>query len=243
MNGFVKLRRGLAAHVRDGRMTIVEHGVYTLLLQLADYRTGRWRGSTRTLAAAAGLSQPVAFRLLSSLDRKGYLRWHRAEGFAQIVKFHVENAVDESSRDSEPNRPDSAANRLIRKSRSAGKNEKVGFSTKKITEPSSLSGGNQNQEPMRLNDSRSFSARGRANSSDQRGDAGVRSQANDLAAVPSRVFARVSKLTGERPTWEGRASDLGRAEMAQDAAAVVSAPHAGIARRSHASNAFTRLPP
>ena len=77
MNGFVKLRRGLAEHVGTGRMTLTEHGAYTLLLQLADHNTGRWRGTQRSFAAAAGISSGMAWKILTSLEQKGYLSWNR----------------------------------------------------------------------------------------------------------------------------------------------------------------------
>ena len=92
MNGFVKLRRGLAEHVRSGRMNLSEHGAFTLLLQLSDYSTGRWHGTQRSFALAAGISSGSAWKLLTSLERKGYLRWNRACGFVEIPKFSVENA-------------------------------------------------------------------------------------------------------------------------------------------------------
>jgi hypothetical protein len=92
MNGFVKLRRGLAEHVRSGRMTLSEHGAFTLLLQLADYSTGCWHGTQRSFALAAGISSGLAWQLLTSLERKGYLSWHRDCGFVEILKFSVENA-------------------------------------------------------------------------------------------------------------------------------------------------------
>ena len=94
MNGFVKLRRGLAEHVGTGRMTLTEHGAYTLLLQLADHNTGRWRGTQRSFAAAAGISSGMAWKILTSLEQKGYLSWNRERQAVQILKFFVEKCVE-----------------------------------------------------------------------------------------------------------------------------------------------------
>jgi hypothetical protein len=94
MKGYVKLRRGLAEHVRAGRMTLTEHGAYTLLLQLADYTTGRWRGTQRSFAAAAGISSGMAWKILTSLERKGYLSWNRERQSVQISKFFVEKPAE-----------------------------------------------------------------------------------------------------------------------------------------------------
>jgi len=94
MNGFVKLRRGLAEHVGSGRMTLTEHGAYTLLLQLADHTNGRWRGTQRSFATAAGISSGMAWKLLTSLEQKGYLSWNRERQAVQILKFFVEKCVE-----------------------------------------------------------------------------------------------------------------------------------------------------
>ncbi len=91
MNGFVKLRRGLAEHVRNGRMTLSEHGAFTLLLQLADFSNGRWYGTQRSFAIAAGISSGSAWKLLTSLERKGYLLWDRNRGCVEILRFSVDN--------------------------------------------------------------------------------------------------------------------------------------------------------
>lgn len=95
MTGFVKLRRGLAEHVRSRSMTLVEHGAYTLLLQLADYSTGRWRGTQRSFAFAAGISSGLSWKILTSLERKGYLLWDREKKSVQICKFFVEKAAED----------------------------------------------------------------------------------------------------------------------------------------------------
>jgi DNA-binding IscR family transcriptional regulator len=94
MNGFVKLRRGLAEHVGTGRMTLTEHGAYTLLLQLADHNTGRWRGTQRSFAAAAGISSGMAWKILTSLERKGYLSWNRERQSVEISKYFVARPVE-----------------------------------------------------------------------------------------------------------------------------------------------------
>jgi hypothetical protein len=94
MKGFVKLRRGLAEHVSKGRMTLAEHGAYTLLLQLADHNTGRWRGTQRSFAAAAAVSSGMAWKILTSLEQKGYLSWDREKQSVQIRKFFVDKSVE-----------------------------------------------------------------------------------------------------------------------------------------------------
>ena len=95
MRGFVKLRRGLAEHVRSRRMTLVEHGAYTLLLQLADHTTGCWHGTQRSFAGAAGISSGLGWKILTSLERKGYLRWNREKQSVQICKFFVEKVPED----------------------------------------------------------------------------------------------------------------------------------------------------
>ncbi len=121
MNGFVKLRRGLAEHVGTGRMTLTEHGAYTLLLQLADHTTGRWRGTQRSFAAAAGISSGMAWKILTSLEQKGYLSWNRERRSVQISKFFVEKPVEIERQSPAPGRPidqvGHAHDRLIRNTR------------------------------------------------------------------------------------------------------------------------------
>src|ERR1700687_1207294 len=76
-NGHVKRRRGILAHLQDGRITLLEHGAHDVVSMLADKSSGIWFGSARAFAANCGagdVSERQARHLLESLERKGYLR-------------------------------------------------------------------------------------------------------------------------------------------------------------------------
>lgn len=73
-SGYVKFRRGLQEHVINGRMTIMEYGVFCWLLQSADDSSGFWWGSAKALACQVRLTPRNARYLLESLEKKGYLK-------------------------------------------------------------------------------------------------------------------------------------------------------------------------
>ena len=75
--GFAQLRRGLVDHLLDGRLTSSEHSAYCLMIQLADHKTGIWKGSAKHLASLYGagdVDERRARYLLESLEKKGYIK-------------------------------------------------------------------------------------------------------------------------------------------------------------------------
>lgn len=73
-NTFVKLRRGLVDHLRDGRISAYEYLIETLIIAEADHRTGLWFGSGEKLAAEFDLSARTCRDVLEKLEKKGYIR-------------------------------------------------------------------------------------------------------------------------------------------------------------------------
>jgi hypothetical protein len=76
-NGFVKRRRGILAHLREGRITLAEAGAHDVIGMLADKCTGIWFGSARAFAANCGagdVTERQARHLLETLEAKGYLK-------------------------------------------------------------------------------------------------------------------------------------------------------------------------
>jgi hypothetical protein len=101
VNGYVKLRRGLLEHLRAGRIAFTEYALYTVLIALADHRTGVYHGSQRRLAAAAGISSAQTWKLLTALEGKGYIEWSRERSAVRVVKYRpVQNPVDMSGKSS-----------------------------------------------------------------------------------------------------------------------------------------------
>lgn len=72
--GFVKFRRGLVDHLHDGRITADEYCVFSLMVQLADYNTGIWRGSGVALSDYLKWCPRKCQLILKSLQSKGYLK-------------------------------------------------------------------------------------------------------------------------------------------------------------------------
>ena len=71
--GFVRLRRGILEHLRDRRLRPVEFAAFLTILLVADFRTGRWQGSARSLARLMGISSRYARTLLGRLEGMGYV--------------------------------------------------------------------------------------------------------------------------------------------------------------------------
>lgn len=73
-NRFVKLRYGLVDHLLDGRMSGDEYGAFSLIVLLADFRSGVWQGSGVALSAyLRSWSIRKCQRILKSLESKNYL--------------------------------------------------------------------------------------------------------------------------------------------------------------------------
>lgn len=73
MARWVKFRTGIVEHVESGRMSPDEYAVYTMLILLADWRTGIWFGSASRLAKIFHWSPRQCQRLLKSLRVKSYI--------------------------------------------------------------------------------------------------------------------------------------------------------------------------
>jgi len=72
--GFLQLRRGLWAHVRDGRMCLADAAVLLYICCEADTRTGVWKGAPKALAGELSLSESTARAVLERLEDRGYIR-------------------------------------------------------------------------------------------------------------------------------------------------------------------------
>ena len=81
-NGFTPIRGGILEHLEQGRMTLMEFGVYMLLQLRADWTTGIYRGCALTIAYQ--LSQPEIRAqvkdVLARLKRKQYINYSPVPG-------------------------------------------------------------------------------------------------------------------------------------------------------------------
>lgn len=75
-NGYIPLRRGLLEHLREGRITLREYEVFTILLLWADARSGIATTNGPGLVFLSGnqLSLDYTQKCLASLEKKGYIR-------------------------------------------------------------------------------------------------------------------------------------------------------------------------
>jgi hypothetical protein len=75
-SGYVRLRRGVLDHLHQGRMSFSEYGIYTILVQLADSRSGCAFSNAKSLEAliGRGLKQQRIQDILFELHLKGYIR-------------------------------------------------------------------------------------------------------------------------------------------------------------------------
>jgi len=80
---FVKNRRGILQHLKEGRISKDEFAAYEFMLLSADAATGVWWGDSVELAAAFGqrdLRQEKAKDVLHGLEEKGYIKRFRQQG-------------------------------------------------------------------------------------------------------------------------------------------------------------------
>jgi len=96
MEGFIKIRRGLRDHVRDGKMNLLELGVYLHLQFCADFRTGIHKNSAGHIYYATGQRYSVRQiqRALEALEKAGYIKrfivdGRRGDYYILIHKFFV----------------------------------------------------------------------------------------------------------------------------------------------------------
>ena len=73
--GFVKIRRGVIDHVRDGNLSVSEFAVFQLLVLLADSSTGAQTINAAVLRSCyfQDMTRDTAQRTLSSLEAKGFI--------------------------------------------------------------------------------------------------------------------------------------------------------------------------
>jgi hypothetical protein len=80
---FVKNRRGILQHLKEGRISKDEFAAYEFMLLSADAATGVWWGDSVELTAAFGqrdLRQEKAKDVLHGLEEKGYIKRFRQQG-------------------------------------------------------------------------------------------------------------------------------------------------------------------
>ncbi len=70
---YARIRKGLIAHVRDGRMTKDEFAAFVMILICADHHTGVWQGSGSELASCLRIGRSKAHFLMRSLSSKRYI--------------------------------------------------------------------------------------------------------------------------------------------------------------------------
>lgn len=78
--GFVKLRRGILEHYRDGKVSAYEFHIYILLILEASYETGVWHGSAEKLSIVYRIPSRTCRDVLAKLHQKGYIRRFHSPG-------------------------------------------------------------------------------------------------------------------------------------------------------------------
>src|SRR5580704_9660119 len=75
-SGYVRLRRGVLDHLQQARISFSEYAIYTILLQLADSRSGCAFTNAKSLEALIdrGLKQQRIQDILLELQLKGYVK-------------------------------------------------------------------------------------------------------------------------------------------------------------------------
>lgn len=73
---WVAVRRGILQHVsrEDEPMTHMEFAAYMIVLLDADKANGSWRGSAQKLVLVYHFAENTAYRVLKSLESKGYIK-------------------------------------------------------------------------------------------------------------------------------------------------------------------------
>lgn len=96
-NAWMAMRRGILAHVREGRITPMEFATYTFMILAADKRNGCWRGSAPALVAQFDGTWDLtgAKVVLQSLEEKGYIKrllkqqGHKGNYYIVVNKYLV----------------------------------------------------------------------------------------------------------------------------------------------------------
>lgn len=84
-NGYIRYRRGILDHLHQGRLSFSEFAVYTILVMLADSRTGavvtKASSLERLLSECEGAIKKQRIQdILASLHLKGYIRRFHIQG-------------------------------------------------------------------------------------------------------------------------------------------------------------------
>jgi hypothetical protein len=87
---FLALRRGLAEHVRSGRLRASRFAVFVWLLMEADHKTGIARTSPAQVAAELGFHPVTVRRDFSMLRRGRYIRYRYPSGGRQLCAIAIE---------------------------------------------------------------------------------------------------------------------------------------------------------
>ena len=87
---WVKFRTGIVEHLQSGRMTADEYTVYTMLILLADWRSGVWIGSAGQLGKILHWSSRRCQKLLQQLRVKKYITGECRRPTASAYPIKVE---------------------------------------------------------------------------------------------------------------------------------------------------------
>ena len=92
-SGYVPMRRGIIKHLQDGSLTLNEYIVFTLLLMLADHKTGCGLINAAGIAYWTGAQMGIdgADRALRSLDKKDYIVREIMRGKERLYPYRVQN--------------------------------------------------------------------------------------------------------------------------------------------------------
>jgi len=94
--GYVQLRRGILEHLLDGRITADEYTVYSLIILLANHKTGIWLGCAIGITRHTKWSERQSQVLLKSLREKGYIQGEPSIGRGaypiKVVKYFSRKA-------------------------------------------------------------------------------------------------------------------------------------------------------
>ena len=80
VSGFVQLRRGIIEHLTSGRMDSDEFAAYSLIILLADHKTGIWNGSAKALRTYLHWQHGKTKFVLRSLISNGYISRNHIPG-------------------------------------------------------------------------------------------------------------------------------------------------------------------
>ena len=74
--GHIQLRRGIQDHLRAGKLSLLQLGVYTHLLLCADFKTGKQLNSAIHIHYSTGQQDPIRNiqRALEHLEKEGYIK-------------------------------------------------------------------------------------------------------------------------------------------------------------------------